>query len=182
MTGFVILVPRDEIIQLDMTVEEAVKFRVTAGMVAPDRQRPQAESPAGGSAEDPIAAMGRRPFSAKVKGGRAVEVSVSGRHMEVTDSMEKRIAEHADKLLRFDDRIQHVAVTLDREASGEKVEIIAKCHKSTLVAVAQGHDLHDTIADAFSKIEHQITRLHDRIVRGHSRQAQKASETTKRQE
>jgi uncharacterized membrane protein len=40
MTGFVIMVPRDEVVELDMSVEEALKFCVTAGMVATKKQRP----------------------------------------------------------------------------------------------------------------------------------------------
>jgi len=40
MTGFVVLVPRADIIELDMNVEETLKFTMTAGMVAGRNQRP----------------------------------------------------------------------------------------------------------------------------------------------
>lgn len=35
MTGFVILVPRDEVMELEMGVEEAIRYTVTAGMATP---------------------------------------------------------------------------------------------------------------------------------------------------
>ena len=41
-TGFVIMVPKKQTIELDMTVEEAFRFAVSAGVIAPDRERPAA--------------------------------------------------------------------------------------------------------------------------------------------
>lgn len=111
-----------------------------------------------------------------------MEFTVSARHMEVTEWMEKHIAEHVDKLPRLDGHITRLTVTLSKDSSGEQVEIIAKCHRSTLVVNAQGHDLYPVIEDAFNKIESRIARLHDKIVSKHAREAQKAAETTRRPE
>ncbi|MDP6439015.1 MAG: ribosome-associated translation inhibitor RaiA [Candidatus Brocadiia bacterium] len=111
-----------------------------------------------------------------------VEVTISGRHVEVTESMENRIAEHVEKLPRLDGHIQHITVTLAKDAKVENVEVIAKCHRSTLVAHAQGYDLYATIEEAFEKMERQVTRLHGKIVHEHSREAQKAAEMTKKPE
>ncbi len=38
-TGFVIMVPRKQTIELDMTIEEALRFAVSAGVIAPDSDR-----------------------------------------------------------------------------------------------------------------------------------------------
>ena len=38
-TGFVIMVPKEQTIDLDMTVEEAIRFTVSAGVVTPLRQQ-----------------------------------------------------------------------------------------------------------------------------------------------
>jgi len=40
LTGWVITVPKDETIALEMTVEEAFRFIVSAGVIVPDGQRP----------------------------------------------------------------------------------------------------------------------------------------------
>jgi uncharacterized membrane protein len=39
ITGYVIVVPREQTIALDMTIEEAFRFAISAGVVAPDCQR-----------------------------------------------------------------------------------------------------------------------------------------------
>jgi uncharacterized membrane protein len=38
VTGYVIVVPKEQTIALDMTIEEAFRFAVSAGVIAPDRQ------------------------------------------------------------------------------------------------------------------------------------------------
>jgi uncharacterized membrane protein len=39
VTGYVIMVPKEQTIALDMTIEEAFRFAISAGVVAPDSQR-----------------------------------------------------------------------------------------------------------------------------------------------
>jgi len=38
-TGFVIMVPKKQTIEMDMTIEEALRFTVSAGVIAPGRER-----------------------------------------------------------------------------------------------------------------------------------------------
>jgi uncharacterized membrane protein len=44
LTGFVIVLPPDEVIYLDMSVDEAFRYFITAGMSVGERQRPDARS------------------------------------------------------------------------------------------------------------------------------------------
>lgn len=99
-----------------------------------------------------------------------MEVRISGRHVDVTDVMQGHIRNRIDRLPRFDDQIQAVTVTLMRDARGDRVEVIAKCHRSTLVANARSHDMYQSIEEAFEKVERQIARLHDKIVSKHKAQ------------
>jgi len=39
ITGYVIVVPKEQTITLDMTIEEAFRFAISAGVIAPDSQR-----------------------------------------------------------------------------------------------------------------------------------------------
>ncbi len=39
ITGYVIMVPKEQTIALDMTIEEALRFTISAGVIAPDSQR-----------------------------------------------------------------------------------------------------------------------------------------------
>jgi len=45
ITGYVIIVPKEETIALDMTVEEAFRFAISAGVIAPDSERKAAVLP-----------------------------------------------------------------------------------------------------------------------------------------
>ncbi len=84
--------------------------------------------------------------------------------------MQGHIRNHVDRLPRFDDQIQAVTVTLMRDARGDRVEVIARCHRSTLVANARSHDMYLSIDEAFGKMQRQIIRLHDKIVSKHKAQ------------
>jgi len=48
VTGYVIMVPKEQTIALDMTVEEAFRFTISAGVIAPGSQQvaalPKADS------------------------------------------------------------------------------------------------------------------------------------------
>ena len=37
-TGFVIMVPKEQTIELDMTIEEALRFAISAGVIAPSNE------------------------------------------------------------------------------------------------------------------------------------------------
>jgi ribosomal subunit interface protein len=78
--------------------------------------------------------------------------------------MAKHINDHIEKLPRFDERIQYMKVMLDMDNGSPLVEIIAKCHRTDLVAEARGHDMYQSIDEAFAKMRRQISRLHDKIV------------------
>ena len=39
ITGYVIMVPKEQTVALDMTIEEAFRFTISAGVIAPDSQR-----------------------------------------------------------------------------------------------------------------------------------------------
>jgi uncharacterized membrane protein len=51
VTGYVIMVPKEQTIALDMTVEEAFRFAISAGVITPDSQRVAVLPPAPGQNE-----------------------------------------------------------------------------------------------------------------------------------
>lgn len=51
VTGYVIVVPKEQTIALDMTIEEAFRFSISAGVIAPDSQRVPALLKAGSENE-----------------------------------------------------------------------------------------------------------------------------------
>ena len=108
-----------------------------------------------------------------------MDVTISGRHMDVTDAMEKHIRQHLDKLPRLDDEILSVTVTLDADSPGEKAEVIAKCHRDVLVTHSSQRDLYASIDEAFARMERRISKLHNKMIERRNRRAQKAAERIK---
>jgi len=96
--------------------------------------------------------------------------------MDVTEAMGDHIRGRVDKLPRLDDQIRSVTVTLASDSGTEQAEVVAKCHKNTLVANARSHDMYMSIDEAFEKLEKQVARLHDKLMDRRAREAQKASE------
>ncbi|MFW5923231.1 MAG: ribosome hibernation-promoting factor, HPF/YfiA family [Planctomycetota bacterium] len=105
-----------------------------------------------------------------------MDLTISGRHMDITDAMEDHIRARVDKLPRLDDHVLSITVTLDDTAAGDEVEVIAKCHQKVLVTSSSGHDLYASIDEAFSKMERRIRKLHEKLVEKRNREAQKAAE------
>ena len=93
-----------------------------------------------------------------------MELTISGRHLEVTEAMQSHIRQHLQKLHRYNDQIQAVSVTLHRDAGSEEAEVRAKCRKSLLVATARSHDMYRSIEQAFERLERQVARLHEKLV------------------
>ncbi len=90
--------------------------------------------------------------------------------------MDRHIRQHIEKLPRLDEKIQYLTVTLEVDSGDQLVEIIAKCHRADLVAEARGHDMYESIDEAFAKMERQITRYHDKLVNHRGRQGQRGPE------
>ena len=109
-----------------------------------------------------------------------MELAISGRHVQVTEAMERHVQGRVDRLPRLDDQITGIRVMLAKDSRGQRVEVVAKCHKTVLVANATSHDMYASIDESFEKLEHQIARCHDKLVRGRAREAHKAAESAKK--
>jgi len=53
-SGFYLLVPEEDIINLDLSVEDAFKIVMSAGLVTPESALPERETPAPGESETPV--------------------------------------------------------------------------------------------------------------------------------
>jgi putative sigma-54 modulation protein len=104
-----------------------------------------------------------------------VDVEITGKHVRVTDAMESHIRQRIEHLPKFAESVQYIEVMLDVDSGNQQVEVLAKCGRADLVAEAETHDMYQSIDEAFAKIERQLTRYHDKVVNGRSREAQKAA-------
>jgi len=93
-----------------------------------------------------------------------VNVSVVGRHMDVTEAMKAYAMEKVGKLPHFYDSLQSADVCFATDAGEYLVEIVAHGkRKSTFVASHQGKDMYGCLDQCVHKLEQQLRKHKDRV-------------------
>jgi putative sigma-54 modulation protein len=94
-----------------------------------------------------------------------VEITVSGRHLEITEAIRQHAEERANRLPKYYDLISGIEIILDGSAAKRKraeIVVIAE-HKNTFVAHHEGLDLYGCIDQAFHKVQQQIAAHKERF-------------------
>jgi putative sigma-54 modulation protein len=88
-----------------------------------------------------------------------MEITVSGRHVEVTPAIKTYASDKVSKLPRYFDRVHAINVVVDRNDSHSfNVEIIVTAeHHDKFVGKVSGEDMYACIDGAVDKLERQLT-------------------------
>lgn len=93
-----------------------------------------------------------------------MDISVVARHMEVTAAMREAATDKVAKLPRLYDGVQSAAVTFDKDAGENVVEIVAMGkRKAKFVAHHRGDDMYACLDQCLHKLEMQLRRHKDKI-------------------
>ncbi|MGR3309493.1 MAG: ribosome hibernation-promoting factor, HPF/YfiA family [Candidatus Brocadiales bacterium] len=93
-----------------------------------------------------------------------MNITISGRHLSVTEAMKDYAHKKAAKLERFFDRITKIQVTLDVEGERQTAEMIVSAARgSTLIAEVATGDMYSAIDLAVDKLERQLTRHKEKL-------------------
>ena len=85
-------------------------------------------------------------------------VTVSSRHMEVTEPLKSYATTKAGKLSKYYDRIQEIEVIFDNRKDGTRVEMIVNAeHKNIFVAHHDDGDAYACIDGCIHKLERQLS-------------------------
>ena len=85
-------------------------------------------------------------------------VTISGRHMEVTEALKNYAEQKASKLLKYYDRIQEIEVILDTVKDSNAVEIIVNAeHNDVFIANHSEGDAYACIDACVDKLERQLS-------------------------
>ena len=85
-------------------------------------------------------------------------VTVSSRHMEVTEPLKAYAVNKANKLSKYYDRIQEIEVIFDNRKDGTRVEMIVNAeHKNLFVAHHDDGDAYACIDGCSHKLERQLS-------------------------
>ena len=100
-------------------------------------------------------------------GGTDVDVTISGRHVDVSDAMKQYARERVEKFERFSPHLMRAQVTLSIEGERHQAEVIGVIRSKTdVVAKHESHDMYLSIDNAVAKAEKQLHKLEERF---HSR-------------
>jgi len=94
-----------------------------------------------------------------------VDITISGRHLEITPAIRQYTEEKAAKLPKFYDLIQRIEVILESaQAKLKKAEVVVVAeHKNQFVAQHEGEDLYGCIDQAIHKVQTQLTSHKERF-------------------
>ncbi len=96
-------------------------------------------------------------------------VQITGRHVEITDSMKDYAIEKISKIERFMNRIIDVNVIMDIQRMDHRVEIIVKAGNVKITSQASTTDMYASIDKAVAKLEAQIHRYKSKIQDHHAK-------------
>ena len=92
-------------------------------------------------------------------------VTISSRHMDVTEAMKSFAEQKANKLSKYYDLIQEIEVIFDAGKNGTKVEMIVNAeHKNMFLAHHNDGDAYAGVDACFDKLERQLSE-HKKKVR-----------------
>jgi putative sigma-54 modulation protein len=94
-----------------------------------------------------------------------MEITVTGKHLEITDAIRQYAEGKAARLPRYYDRVSGIEITLDRaESHGYDVQVIVHVDgHEPFVARAKTEDLYAGIDDSTDKMERQLTDFKEKL-------------------
>lgn len=97
-------------------------------------------------------------------GGSSLEISVTGRHLEITDAMSEFAREKVSRLQRLYDRVEAIDVVVEHHAQQFRTEIVLRTgHKHTFVAQVEADEFHKSVDLAIDKMERQLREHKEKL-------------------
>lgn len=95
-------------------------------------------------------------------------VTVTGRHVQVTDAMKQYAIDKISKIERYNDRIIDVQITMDIIKLDHIVDIVMKVNHTLIKSHAATNDMYASVNIACQKLERQLRRYKKRLTDHHA--------------
>ncbi len=93
-----------------------------------------------------------------------MDLTISGRHVAVTDAMREHARQRVKKLERYGSHLMRVKVTLSIHGDRHEAEIVGVVRgRGDLVAKCETHDMYLAIDQTTVKMEKQLHKLEERF-------------------
>lgn len=97
-----------------------------------------------------------------------MQVSITGRHVNVTDNVKAHVNEKIERCLAVFPRIESIHVVLDEEKIHKVAEIVIQGSDHIRVtAEEKSENLYDAIDRAIEHVERQMRKLRDKVQEHH---------------
>lgn len=107
-----------------------------------------------------------------------MNLTISGRHLEITDAIRTHVTDGLDRVKRHFDKVidANVVLAIEKHRHRQIAEINLHANGLRINAKESSADLYASIDSALSKIERQVTRHKERIKRHQPRTAREERE------
>ncbi len=95
--------------------------------------------------------------------GVGYNITVTGRHVNVTEAMKAHAVEKVSKIERFTNRIIDVVVTMDVQKLEHRVDLVMRVDHITIKSHAVSTDMYVSIDKAVHRLEKQLTKYKEKI-------------------
>jgi putative sigma-54 modulation protein len=95
-----------------------------------------------------------------------MDITITGRHMPITDAIEQHANEKAGKLPRYYDRVSKIEIVVEKSQDGHSYDVEFIAHidgQDHLVAKSNDEDLYLGIDHTVKKMERQLTDLKEKL-------------------
>ena len=96
-------------------------------------------------------------------------VTVTGRHLSITDAMKNYAMEKVSKLERFSPRLIDLAVTMDIQKLEHRVDIVLRFNNIKIKSHASTTDMYASIDMAVDKLQTQLRRYKNKLQNHHTK-------------
>jgi putative sigma-54 modulation protein len=100
-----------------------------------------------------------------------MEIIVTGRHLDVSDSLKTHAIEKIQSMLSEYRKIISVKVILDQQKTRSKAEIIVHGKNMNYEAESESYDIYKSIDEAIIKMNKQIAKHFDKVQDHHKKEA-----------
>ena len=94
-----------------------------------------------------------------------IQITITGRHLDVSDSMRNYVTEKMDHLKRLEDYIKNVSVILAIENLDKKAEAKISVKGDELYADAVGETIYAAIDVLVDKLERQLVKHKEKMTK-----------------
>ncbi len=93
-----------------------------------------------------------------------MQIIISGRHVELTDSLREHIEERLSRLVRFDERVSRIEVTVSEEKKRCRVEAnVSRGKRPPAHASAEASDFRSAVDRVQEKLSRQLKSKREKV-------------------